>query len=100
MDVTPNDFDLLMNLEHWPNYVRVRDFIQLDKRGQGTSAENSWRPNKIQRTNNINVSNDAGSAYDNQELGFQQGAEELRMERTDQIQLEKTDQTQIVEIVE
>lgn len=73
-----------MNLEYWPNYVRMREFIYFDKRRHGFSADNLVQPNKMQRTNDINGSE--ANSTENQEVGFQQEIVPSQLERNEQME--------------
>lgn len=74
VDVSADDFDLLMNLEVWPNYVTVREFVQMNKRNrEKMSVDEQVQPNKSQRIDNdSSIVNQAlnSSKEANAELGF------------------------------
>lgn len=80
VDVTSEDFDRLMNMDLWPNYVTVREFVRTNKRNQRQTENDEMNPNKIQRRNDENVDeastsskNDANLIDVNSELGFREG---------------------------
>lgn len=82
VDVTNEDFDRLMNMDLWPNYVTVREFIRMDKRNERQNGTNEPNPNKLQRRNDVEVnvigtptnSTTNGSVNGVQhELGFREG---------------------------
>lgn len=83
VDVTNKDFDRLMNMDLWPNYVTAREFVRMDKRNErdenGTHEPN---PSELQRRNDAEVnaietltnSTTNGSVNGVQpELGFREG---------------------------
>lgn len=76
IDVSVQDFDRLTNLDYWPNYVTVREFVRMDKRKQRNDES---KPYKFQRMNNIenvpttstNPTDQLNSNMEQTELGFQ-----------------------------
>lgn len=58
VDVEPEEFESVMNLSYWPNYVTIRENIRIDKpKRRGSLFENDARPNKIQRKTEDNEEN-------------------------------------------
>lgn len=56
VDVAPEDFESVMNLNYWPNYVTIREFIRINKPKQrGSLFDDDMRPNKLQRKNEDGV---------------------------------------------
>lgn len=80
VDVSPEDYDLLTNMDLWPNYVTVREFVRMNNRNQRQTGNDEMNPNKFQRINDVNVdeastssTNDANLIDANSELGFREG---------------------------
>ena len=70
VDVSSDDFNVLMNLNYWPNYVTVREFIQMDRPNQTTvTSDKSTPPNKIQRLRHD--AEKSGSTSNGEDVGFQ-----------------------------
>ena len=69
VDVSSDDFVILMNLDYWPNYVTVREFIQMDRPNQTTETlDKSHPPNKMQRLQHDDEKTD--STINGEDLGF------------------------------
>lgn len=85
IDVSAEDFECLTNLDYWPNYVTVREFVRMDKRKQRNADNDEMRPNKFQRKNDdgiettkstiteMNPSQNENINMKQSELGFQEG---------------------------
>lgn len=54
IDVLQEDFDGMLNLDLWPNYVTVREFVRVSKPKQRSNERDETQPNKIIRTNKEN----------------------------------------------
>lgn len=79
VDVSSDDFDRLMNMDLWPNYVTVREFVRMDKRNKPQTENNETNPNKLQRRNDADVHETLinlaanNSNVEQSELGFREG---------------------------
>lgn len=70
VDVAAEDFTTLMNLEHWPDYVSIREFIRVEKPKQGEpflQLPTSMR--KIQRLNDSAVDRSTTKINQNADKG-------------------------------
>lgn len=75
IDVLPEDFDGMLNLDLWPNYVTVREFVRVSKPKQRSNERDETQPNKIIRTNKENLPKNSPSTRTTSEaqLGFREG---------------------------
>lgn len=51
IDVSSEDFENLLNMDLWPNYVTVREFIRMDKRNQRQTENIPMSARKFQQRN-------------------------------------------------
>lgn len=84
VDVSPENFELLTNMDLWPNYVTVREFVRMNNRSQRQTGDGEMHLNKFQRKNDedldeapINVTNDTNQNAE-PELGFREGVMEVQ----------------------
>ncbi len=82
VDVSSEDYDRLMNMDLWPNYVTVREFVRTNGRNERRNEINESNPNKLHRKDDANgietVTNPttSGDAKEVQHgLGFQEGSD-------------------------
>lgn len=84
IDASSEDYELLTNMELWPNYVTVREFVRMNKRNQRQTVNDEMQPNKSQRKNDENVEtapvNSTNDTNPNAEpeLGFQEDVMEVQ----------------------
>lgn len=84
VDVSSEDYDLLMNVDLWPNYVTVREFVRTNNRNQRHMGNGELHPNKFQRKNEENIGEAPSNSTNNpnlnevNELGFREEVVEMQ----------------------